>query len=601
MLATTSALSTLRASLSLLTPRARRRIYLLTIAQAVSALLDLLGVAMIGLTTAYLAGGSLPPQLRQVLPQNAFDDLPTSTAVAVVLVAGLFLCMKSLASALLSRKTLGVLSNQQAAISAGLADKLLNAPMADVDLQSSQKVAFLLTSGVNAAILITIGQSSVLVGEAALLAILGLALVLISPLVAIASMVYFLVVAVVLHRVVSTWATHVGRTVTRAEAESTETLQEALRGIRELRVSHRMGTYQQRFRRLRLESSSVQGDLSFLTVVPKYVFEIALVLGALLLACLEFAVEPGPAALATIATFLIAGTRIVPSLLRTQGALILVKSATVPANEVEQLSKRLSVGTTGGEASESAIPHRPDSVIELRDVSFTYPNAVRPVVRNANLTVSAGTLLAVVGPSGGGKSTLLDLMSGLLEPDSGSVAIGGLRPQQVARQWPGFVMYVPQSPLVTNGSILANVALGIDETSVDVDRVHEALALVHLQDVVEEHGGVRAPVGELGSRLSGGQRQRLGLARALYGNPNIVLLDEATSALDAESEAIVTTMLEELSSRITVVVVAHRLATLRRSRLIAYIDGGNVTVANSFDELRLSVERFDLQASLSGL
>jgi ATP-binding cassette subfamily C protein len=433
------------------------------------------------------------------------------------------------------------------------------------------------------------------------LAVLGLALLLLSPLVAVASMLYFLLVAVVLHRVVSTWATHVGRTVTRAEAESTETLQEALRGIRELRVSHRMGTYQQRFRRLRLVSSSVQGDLAFLTVVPKYVFEIALVLGALLLAGLEFAVEPGPAAVATIATFLIAGTRIVPSLLRTQGALILIKSATVPANEVVSLSERLHLDSPDCQSAAIATSHPPDSRIEVRDVFFTYSGSLRPVLRDVDLTVPDRTMLAVVGPSGGGKSTLLDMLSGLLVPDSGSVTIGGLRPQEVARRWPGFLMYVPQSPLVSNGSILANVALGIEEGSVDVDRVHEALAMVHLQDVVEEHGGIRAPVGELGSRLSGGQRQRLGLARALYGDPRIVLLDEATSALDAESEAVVTSMLEELSTRVTVVVVAHRLATLRRSQLIAYIDGGNVTVASSFNDLRQSVERFDLQASLSGL
>ncbi len=597
----TSVSSTLRASLRLLAPRARRRIYWLTIAQAVSALLDLLGVALIGLTTAYLAGGSLPPQLQHILPPDDFDEVPTSTAVTGVLVAGLLLCMKSLASAFLSRKTLQTLSSQQAVIAAGLADDLLNAPLVEVDRQPSQKVAFLLTSGVNSAILITIGQCSVLVGEAALLAVLGLALLLLSPLVAVASMLYFLLVAVVLHRVVSTWATHVGRTVTRAEAESTETLQEALRGIRELRVSHRMGTYQQRFRRLRLVSSSVQGDLAFLTVVPKYVFEIALVLGALLLAGLEFAVEPGPAAVATIATFLIAGTRIVPSLLRTQGALILIKSATVPANEVVSLSERLHLDSPDCQSAAIATSHPPDSRIEVRDVFFTYSGSLRPVLRDVDLTVPDRTMLAVVGPSGGGKSTLLDMLSGLLVPDSGSVTIGGLRPQEVARRWPGFLMYVPQSPLVSNGSILANVALGIEEGSVDVDRVHEALAMVHLQDVVEEHGGIRAPVGELGSRLSGGQRQRLGLARALYGDPRIVLLDEATSALDAESEAVVTSMLEELSTRVTVVVVAHRLATLRRSQLIAYIDGGNVTVASSFNDLRQSVERFDLQASLSGL
>ena len=597
----TSVSSTLRACLDLLSPSARRRIYWLTAAQAFSSLLDLLGVAIIGLTTAVLAGGTLPPQLARLLPQQTFQSIPTSTAVVMVLVAGLLLCLKSLASALLARKTLQTLSSQQATLAANLADDLLRSPLPEIERQSSQKIAFLLTSGVNSAVLITVGQSSVLICEAALLAVLGIALVLLSPLVAVVSMAYFLIVALVLHKLVSTWATNVGRTVTRAEAESTEVLQEALRGLRELRVSHRMGTYEQRFRGLRLESSSVQGDLAFLTVVPKYVFEIALVVGAVLLAGLEFASEPGPAAVATIATFLIAGTRIVPSLLRMQGALILIKSAVVPAREVTGLAERLSGHLTIEQTAVTTESIRSSSEIALTDVTFSYPGALQPVLRNVSLTIPERTLLAVVGPSGGGKSTLLDLMSGLLKPTGGTVTIGKSHPGDVARAWPGLIMYVPQSPLVSNGSIRANVALGIKEEDIDDGRVNRALELVHLQDVVSQHGGIDAPVGELGSRLSGGQRQRLGLARALYGHPSIVMLDEATSALDAESEAIVASMLEELSQRVTVVVVAHRLATVRRSKLIAYVDDGTVTVTNSFESLRKSVQRFDLQASLSGL
>lgn len=574
----------------------------LGVLQVLAAVLDLVGLLLIGLLTALLAGATLPVPIDSIRPNFSTDGAQGTLFIAGALLVCLLLCAKSFLSAYLSRLTLRELAIGQAQTASRLARGVLSADLLTAMMRPSHDLAYILTTGTYAAILIVLGQAVILASEIALVLFLSLALFILNPFVATLVAVYFVLIAFVLHRVFSSWAVQIGVTAKEADTSSIKTIQEAVRGFREIRVADRMSYFEGRFTDERTRSSQVQADLAFLTVLPKYLLEVALIIGAVLLGIVELWRSPVPIAIASIATFLIAGSRLVPSLLRLQGAMIQLRAAAGPARGVIVLDSDLSQRPPM-ERHLVATPDEPSSParIQVTDLSFRYPDSPRDVFSNLTLNIEAGSLLAIVGPSGGGKSTLLDLITGLLIPDTGNVRLDGVAPIDVERSWPGFIAYVPQTPLMIDGSIRENVALGVPEAAIDDDAVVRALQRAHIWDLVDQIGGLDSRVGEFGSRLSGGQRQRLGIARSLYRMPRLLLLDEATSALDAESEALVSETIRGIAGATTVVVVAHRLATARVADRIAYVAEGRVTVADSFNALRERVPKFDLQASLSGV
>jgi ABC-type multidrug transport system fused ATPase/permease subunit len=218
------------------------------------------------------------------------------------------------------------------------------------------------------------------------------------------------------------------------------------------------------------------------------------------------------------------------------------------------------------------------------------------------LKLPAGASLALVGSTGAGKSTLADLILGVLIPDSGVAFIGGLTPGEALATWPGAVAYVPQDVAMANGTVRENVALGMPAEIIEDDWVWNALDRAHLGDFLRDsREGLDTLIGENGIKLSGGQRQRLGIARALYTRPKLLVLDEATSALDAETERAISQTLQELEGTVTTVTIAHRLATIRHCDLVVYLENGEARAQGSFDEVRAIAPQFDRQAQLLGL
>jgi ABC-type bacteriocin/lantibiotic exporter with double-glycine peptidase domain len=240
-------------------------------------------------------------------------------------------------------------------------------------------------------------------------------------------------------------------------------------------------------------------------------------------------------------------------------------------------------------------------IVEVKNLYFKHNQKDSFELTDLNLTIPAGTLFAIVGPSGGGKSTFLDLLLGILEPNSGSVLIGGIPPSQAFRKWEGAVAYVPQDATITTGTINQNVQLGFGLDFETRDRVESALNAAQLGDLVASlNQGMDSYVGQLGMNLSGGQRQRLGIARALYSNPKLLILDEATSALDVETESELTDSVLGLRGSTTVVVAAHRLTTIRNADTVAYIDQGQILSMGTFEEVVDSVPDFERQSELFG-
>jgi ATP-binding cassette subfamily C protein len=243
-----------------------------------------------------------------------------------------------------------------------------------------------------------------------------------------------------------------------------------------------------------------------------------------------------------------------------------------------------------------------DALVVVDGVTLTYSDAGEAALADASLVAPAGTSVALVGSTGAGKSTLTDVILGVMTPDSGAVTISGLAPRAAIDRWPGAIAYVPQAVALVAGSVRENVALGLPREAIDDTLVWEALRRAHLDDfLVESREGLDTMIGERGFRLSGGQRQRLGIARALYTRPKLLVLDEATSALDAETEQAIIKTLEELEGEVTTITVAHRLATVRYADQVLYLAGGLITARGTFEEVRSQVTDFDRQASLLGL
>jgi ABC-type multidrug transport system fused ATPase/permease subunit len=610
-------LSSIKSALSLLDRRSRRILWALVAVQVALAFLDLAGVLLIGLVAALGASalsGESPAmigQLQDLLGVSPQDD--ATLAVILAGAAGFLLISKSFLGFLLIRRSLKFLANRQAIISSRLAEQLLSRPLLEVQRLSSQERAYALTAGVNSVTIGILGNAVVVASECAVLVALAGGLFLLDPLVAIFTIAFFAVVGLTLNRVLGNWAHRLGIRFSAAEMASYVSVQDAIRTYREVTVSGRRSNIVSRFQGLRWEAARIQADSQIMNQVSKYVFEVALLVGAAGLALSQALTRDLVAAVAIIAVFLAAASRIMPAMLRLQQAMLGVKNSAGAAEITFAMGRELS-------ASASIIDQR-DAIdsqeigldssllhegfrgaLSLDDVSLTYPQSRRPALESIYLTVEPGESLAVVGPTGAGKSTLADLILGVTQPDSGTVRIGGVAPETAIRKWPGAIAYVPQDIAVISGSVRLNVALGLAANDINEDLVWEALRRAHLdQTVLGEREGLDTVVGEHGVRLSGGQRQRLGLARALYTRPRFLVLDEATSALDAETERAVAEALQGLAGEVTLVIIAHRLATIRHCTQVAYLEHGRLLSTGTFEEVRLAQPRFDKQAELLGL
>ena len=611
----------IRASLRLLTGRDRRRLALITGAQMSTSVLDLVGVLLIGLVTALsLSVMSSVPQ--PAIVQSVLDTLgisqadPVTVSLSLAAIAGSLLVMKSVLNLLLTRRILRFLANKQALVSGRLAAGLLSRPLLQVQQRSSQQTVYLLTNGVGAGTLVILGQGTIALSEIALLAVFAVGILAISPVVTIFATLFFVIISFTLQKVLASKAGRLGHESGLLQIQSIEIVQEAVRTYREAVVSQRRGLYVQRFQNVRWRGAINQAESQFVGLIPKYVLEIALVGGTGILAVSQLLTQDLASAVAIIAVFLAAGSRIVPSILRLQNAAIAIRNAAGQAaptfefaRELEAVHLTLATAESFGSVDPAVIRdrlqkghHGFNASISITEAGLCYPGASTQALTEISLSLPAGASLALVGPTGAGKSTLADLILGVLLPDSGEARIGGLTPAEALATWPGAVAYVPQDVIMVNGSVRENVALGLPFDIIDDEWVWDALNRAHLGEFLQDsREGIDTVVGENGIKLSGGQRQRLGIARALYTRPKLLVLDEATSALDAETEKAVANTLQELEGSVTTVTIAHRLATIRHCDLVVYLENGRVQAQGTFSEVRAMAPQFDKQAQLLGL
>jgi ABC-type multidrug transport system fused ATPase/permease subunit len=309
-------------------------------------------------------------------------------------------------------------------------------------------------------------------------------------------------------------------------------------------------------------------------------------------------------AVATLTVFMAAGSRIAPAALRLQQASLAIKGSLAQAKPTLELMASLE-----GVELSSPSEQSPDishlgfiPTIEVKDLFFRYPNSEFAALDGQNFSITSGSSVAVVGSTGAGKTTAVDVILGLLEPEDGSVMISGMKPLDAIVRWPGAVSYVPQDVVISNGSIRDNVGLGYKSEFVSEELVWDAIKAAQLEIYVNSLPlGLDTQVGERGTLMSGGQRQRLGIARALFTKPKLLVLDEATSALDGETEAAISKAIQDLRGSVTVIMIAHRLSTVRNADSVIYMDKGQIKSIGTFEQVRAAVPDFDRQAKLMGL
>ena len=580
----------LRASLDLIGQRARRRYIVVVMAQMATSLLDLAGVLLIGMTVVFAysvpAGVEVPATVQTAIDTLGLEDVPLTTlAVACGLIAAALLLTKSAVSAIMLQRIFRFLARRQAQVASQLSRGWFGADVRAVHSRTDIEIEQAVTTSAYFATTGLLGSLAVVATELSLLVVLSVALVFVDPVATLLAAACFVVVSVVVHRALSGWAGRLGRELTERSVAGRADVRQAMDSFRELRTARRLGYPLERFEGNVERISSNNANLLFINNVPKIAYEAALVVGALLLVGWRVVTGDVAEALAFLAVFLTAAARLLPSMVRLQGQLVSMRAAAGQARltfeladeerergappSLDDLGRRLPL--SGDETADF------DPTVEVTDVTVTYRGNVEPTLQNVTLRIAAGESLVLVGPTGVGKSTLVDVILGATEPESGSVRIGGLDPRECQERWPGAIAYMPQDCPIWSGTVRDNVALGIPADQIDEDAVWRALEQAHLASDVRERGGIDAQVGQAGRQLSGGQRQRLGIARALYSQPRLLVLDEATSALDEETEALIGGVIEELRGTVTVIAVAHRRSTIERASVVAALADGRVS------------------------
>ena len=596
-------------SFGILSSDDQKKVVIVAIVQFLIGSLDLLGIAAIGLFGSLAITGlqSDTPgnQVNSMLKFLQISDFSLQSQTLILSLGALtFFIVRTVFSIVFTRKILFFFSRRGASISADLVSRLLAQPLLVIQSRTTQQTLFGITTGVNIITLQVLATTVVIISDLSMLIIVMLSLFLVEIKTALATLFTFLSVAMVLNRIMHSRAGRLGEENSQLNIKSSEKIVELMSSYRESVVRNRRYFYSREIRDLRYKLAKTSAEISFLPYISKYVLETTVIIAAIMFGLLQLFFNDAAQAFSTLTIFLAAGTRMAPAVLRVQQGTTAIRTGLGQATPTLELIESLrEVSLIENSDLELSTHHFGfDPTIDIQNASFKYPGTAVRAISKISLTIPAGSSVAIVGPSGSGKTTLIDITFGILHMDEGQVSISGMSPSDAIKRWPGAISYVPQDVAIAAGSIRENVTLGYLPSSVDDESIYRALRLANLEDFVRSlPKKLENQVGESGARISGGQRQRLGIARAMITQPQILVLDEATSSLDGETESAISSAIQGLRGLTTVVMIAHRLSTVRNSDLVVYLDKGEILAQGTFEDVRRAVPNFNEQAKLMGL
>jgi len=585
-----------RVSWSLLTPSEKTFFGIRIIARFALNGLDVVAVGLMGILGAITATG-ISGQSFTLFGFQLPGPTANNVVVLVLTIAFLFILKGGLAI-LFMRWTSVFLAGIEVKNSAKLTRYLFTGSLDRLRQYSRSEIQFLVDRSTNATFSGVLGAMTTLIIEGTLFISIFVMFIAVDWTAALAIAAYFGLVVFVLQLATARRYLQSGRNLQRGAVGAGASVLEMADIFREMFVLSKQDFYLSRFVESKKLSARTGVTLQILKGLPRYVTESGLIIGALLFVVWQLSHGSLSEALLSLGIFLAGSMRIMVSLLPLQQVW---NELRVMQNWVEMAQGILVQLRDTPELFESGIYSLDDNrtrpaaevdsglapEISIEKVTFAHQGKKEPTIKNLTLTVDGGATVAIVGPSGAGKTTLVDLMLGLYEPHQGRILINGLSPHEMRIQYPGSFAYVPQKPGLVSGSIADNVALGFDSSDIDEERVWASLQKAQLASLIEGlPDGIHSSLGTHSDSLSGGQIQRLGLARALYSNPRLIVLDEATSALDAATEASITEAIANLGSETTVVVIAHRLSTIQNADQVHVMDDGRIVASGTFSQVR---------------
>jgi ABC-type multidrug transport system fused ATPase/permease subunit len=577
--------------------------------QSFLSIIDLIGIGIIGVLGALAVTGIQSEQpgnkVGLVLRFFSLDGLSFQNQILFLgLIAAGVLVFRTIASIILLQKTLLFISRRGAVISSKLIKNLFSGSILNITKYSQQEILYATTSGVQLITLGILGNAITLIADVSLMVVMAVGLFIVDPFMSSFVFMTFAVIGFILYRAMKGKIQRIGIQEVQLSIQGNQIIMEFLDTFRELVVQNLRTSYLSRLTDLRFSLAKLQSQRTFLPNISKYVVESTVVIGSLFVCGAMFAFKDARHAVGGLAIFLAAGTRVAPAVLRIQQSAVTMKSSSSTLGRTIEMLTETHDQPELPVSKNSSLMNYEDMNPELRliGVSFKYKDSQNFTLSDINLQIMPGEKLAIVGPSGAGKSTLVDLMLGILPPDSGLIKISGETPLEAFSKWNGSISYVPQNIAVVQGSIRENLALGIQNNVFSDEFYWNALEKAQLSKFVKDlPEKLDEEVGDQGSRLSGGQKQRLGIARALFTKPKMIIFDEATSSLDVDTENAIASFLNDPSNKSTIIMIAHRLSSVRMADRIIYLDRGKIVAEGNFETLRRLVPDFDRQANLLGL
>lgn len=579
----------------------RTKLIFLVLGTSVVSLLDVVGVlAMVPLMSALTGDATTAAAGAGFV--SVFLPEPGSTEyiiAAACLLAGAFI-FKAIFGVAFRWWSLGVLTHEQVRVSSGIMQRHLLAPYAMHRRRGYAELTNVLGAIVPMAFR-SVATVLVVLSEALTIVMVAVAILVIQPVLALVAFGLLGGLGALFQRIVRARQKSLGvETIRLGQVSGSATLQ-AYGGAQEVKLRNNAAPFVQAYEQANRRAVGAQRQLVFIGELPKYLFEMTFVIVLASAAIILFVSSNGDgAALVALATFGVAGVRMLPSAVRLLASVGLLRSSWPGVAALLKESDELQ-GMDEHVPPPGAVSFHGD--LRLNKVSFAYEDAPDvEVLKGIDILVPQGTSVAFVGPSGSGKSTLIDIVLGLQRPRGGELQIDGLDAWSSIADWRARVAVVPQDVFLLNESLRRNIVFDVPDEDIDEGLLAEVVEKAQLAEVATSTAqGLDLIVGDRGARLSGGQRQRVGIARALYRRPAVLVLDEATSALDNITEQRITETVEALRGEITVIMVAHRLSTVRDADQFVVLEGGEVAAKGTFEEVLESNELFSELVRLASL
>ena len=596
--------SVLRAIRSFTDRGFRVKLTLVSLGNFLAAMMDMLAIALVypivNISSGAFYDAGVMGALSHLLgsPQRA-----TFVAILAAFMVGLFL-LKDLLQILFNWWSTALIYDERAKTSVRLLSGFLHAPYTQIAQRPTADLIQVLQNTVTLAFNYALaGSVSALTSVVSLVA-MAVVLFVLAPLPTVGFAVYLAIAGVLFVKVLRPRTVRAGRGVADYAGQEISESMKALGANKEIHLRNVQGVFIDRYATASYRRAYADRMVGFLNSLPRYYLEIVFILGVgVLLALSSLSQSQGNrGSVGLLAVFVAAGFRTIPAVSALLGSLSNVRVGMPALDAMVRDLDRYGDSVPRDGVTEPAPGSLQEGTLALEQVTFRFPDAATDAVRGVDLTFEPGSSTAFVGSSGAGKSTLVDLILGLHIPTSGRISLDGVNLATAPQQWRNAIGYVPQDVFLFTGTLAENIAFDQDPAQIDRTRLAAAIRDAELSDLVQGlPNGLDSQVGERGSLLSGGQRQRVGIARALYRQPTFLVLDEATSALDNETEHRIARTINDLEGSMTIIVVAHRLSTVRNVDRVVYLDNGEVAAVGSFNAVVAASPGFARMVQLGDL